>query len=55
MFSWIPRWHPFVWLIVIVIVVAIWTNPAEWGHKAGGLFHLIPEIASRATIFVQSL
>jgi hypothetical protein len=55
MFSWLPRWHPFVWLFVIVMVYLIWTDPATWGHKAAGLLGMIPQAAHRIGIFIQNL
>lgn len=53
--GWIPRWHPFVWIFVIVMIYMIWTDPAEWGQKAAGVLHLIPEAANRIGIFIQHL
>jgi hypothetical protein len=53
--GWIPRWHPFVWAFVIIMIYMIWTDPATWGHKAAGLLHLIPEAANRVGIFAQNL
>lgn len=55
MFGWLPRWHPLVWLLVIILVIAVWSDPSGWGHKVGGVFHLLPELANRASIFVQNI
>lgn len=53
--GWVPRWHPFVWLAVAIMIYLIWTNPAVWGRHAAGILHLFPEAANRVGIFFQNI
>jgi hypothetical protein len=53
--GWIPRWHPFIWAAVIIMIYLIWTQPAEWGAKAGGILHMVPVAAGRFGIFLSHI
>lgn len=55
MFDWIPRWHPFKWAVVIILVILVWNNPVGWGHTVGGWIHYIPVIADRIGEFFRSM
>lgn len=55
MFGWIPRWHPFVWLAVIVLIGAIISNPVGMGGRAGDLLHGINHALHQILIFVESI
>jgi hypothetical protein len=53
--GWIPRWHPFVWIIVIVLVVGIWQDPAGWGGRVHSIVSYIPVLGDRLTTFITHI
>lgn len=55
MFSWIPRWHPLVWLVVIVLFVAVVSNPTGMGQRVGDMVHWLGHAASQLTVFVENI
>lgn len=55
MFGWIPRWHPFVWIIVIALVAAIVSNPVGMGARAGDLLHGVNHALHQFVIFIESI
>lgn len=55
MFNWIPRWHPVIWIIVIVLVVAIVRNPTAMGARAGDMIHGIEHWIGQVVIFFESI
>jgi len=52
---WIPQWHPFVWIIVIVLVVGIWDDPVGWADRVHGLLGYIPVVANRIGVFITHI
>lgn len=54
MFGWLPRWHPFIWLIVVIVVVLVWQDPAGSGQTVRGWLDYIPQIANRVSIFIHN-
>lgn len=55
MFSWIPRWHPFIWAVVIILVIAIVQNPTGMGARAGDLIHNLEHMAGQLVKFAESI
>jgi hypothetical protein len=52
---WIPQWHPVVWAIVIIVIIAVVQNPVGMGHRAGSLIHGIGYMAHQVTIAVENV
>lgn len=55
MFGWIPRWHPLVWAVVIILVIAVVQNPQGMGHRVGDMIHWLGYAGGRAVLFVESI
>jgi hypothetical protein len=55
MFGWIPRWHPVIWIAVIVLGVAIVRDPSAMGARAGDIVHGIVHACGQLVIFVESI
>lgn len=55
MFSWIPRWHPFIWAAVIIVGVLIWQDPVGAGHTVRSWINSIPGIADHISLFFRSI
>jgi hypothetical protein len=54
-FGWLPRWHPVIWIIVIVLVVAIVQDPAAMGARAHSLIHAGQHAIGQLIVFVESI
>jgi hypothetical protein len=52
---WIPQWHPFVWILVLVLIYGIWHDPAAWGARVHGLLGYIPLAAARIGTFITHI
>lgn len=55
MFGWIPRWHPVVWAIVIITVIAVVHDPQGMGARVGSMIHWLGYAAGRITTFATSI
>lgn len=53
--SWVPRWHPVIWIVVIVLVIAIVHNPAAMGARAGDIIHKVIWGFGQLWVFVTSI
>lgn len=53
--GWIPRWHPLIWIAVIIAVIAIVGNPTGMGARAGDIIHWCIYAAHQLTVFAESI
>jgi hypothetical protein len=55
MFTWLPRWHPVIWAIVIILVIAVVSNPTGMGQRAGDMIHWLNYAAHQIVVFAESI
>jgi hypothetical protein len=55
MLGWVPRWHPVVWAVVIILVVAIVRDPAGMGARAGSMIHGVEHWCGQVVVFFESI
>lgn len=55
MFGWIPRWHPFVWFLVFLLLVAIVTNPVAMAGRVHGIWGQLGHVVHQCIIFIESI
>jgi hypothetical protein len=53
--GWIPRWHPFVWIIVIALIWAIVADPTGMAGRAGGIIHDVEHVFRQLGVFFESI
>jgi hypothetical protein len=53
--GWIPRWHPVVWAVVIILFIAVVSDPVGWAGRVQGLLHDLDHIAHQLTVFFTSI
>lgn len=53
--GWIPRWHPLIWLFVIIVIFGIITAPAAMGADATGIIAWGEHAIKQLFVFFQSI
>jgi hypothetical protein len=53
--GWVPRWHPLIWLFVIVVVVGVFREPAQMGQYATSFIGFVIHFVDQVIVALQNI